>query len=132
MVPLTSLTSLQGDGPDPPRITELRAKSGFFSLHAFALETLEAESAAHSRHWRVTETGLFEDLVTGLASGGMLAYCVQYGLLEPGMHRLEKGDVMQRPGRVHAEIDVDVSSAPGTPRISGQAVTVLLGQITVL
>ena len=127
MVPLASLTSLQNARPDPARVTELRAKGGFFSLHAFTLETLEAESAAHSRHWGVTATGLFEDPVTGSASGGMVAYCVRYGLLAPGVHRLEQGDVMLRPGRVHAEIDVDADGAPGAPQIGGQAVTVLRG-----
>ena len=131
MVPLASLTSLQKARPDAARVTELRAKGGFFSLHAFTLETLEAESAAHSRHWGVTATGLFEDPVTGSASGGMVAYLVRYGLLGPGVHRLEQGDVLQRPGRVHAEIDVDADDAPGPPRIGGQAVTVLRGQITV-
>ena len=49
---------------------ELRAKAGFFSLHTFTLDTGDAEVLARSRHWASMGAGLFEDPVTGSASGG--------------------------------------------------------------
>lgn len=129
MVPLTSLTSLYSARPDPASLVELRKKGGFFSLHAFTTETLEPESTAHSRHWGVNETGIFEDPVTGSASGGMIAYLLQYGVIEPGVHRLEQGDRMKRPGRVIAEVARDSNGVILPPKIGGHAVTVLRGTI---
>ncbi|MEE9277282.1 MAG: PhzF family phenazine biosynthesis protein [Dehalococcoidia bacterium] len=131
MVPLMSLTSLERARPDGTRLLELREKAGFFSVHAFTTETREPQSAAHSRHWGFNETGLFEDPVTGSASGGMVSYMLEYGLLEPGVHRLEQGDVMRRPGRVVAEIGYESGGGIAAPKIGGQAVTVMRGEITV-
>lgn len=131
MVPLMSLTALDNARPDVGRVIELREKAGFFSLHAFTLETLEEDSVAHSRHWGASETGLFEDPVTGSASGGMIAYLLQYGLVEPGTYRLEQGDRMKRPGRVLAEIDFAPDGSVAPPKIGGHAVTVMRGSIAV-
>ena len=129
MVPLTSLTSLHSARPDAAALGDLRKKGGFFSLHAFTTETLEPESSAHSRHWGMNETGIFEDPVTGSASGGMIAYLLQYDVIEPGVHRLEQGDRMKRPGRVIAEVGRDSDGAILPPQIGGHAVTVLRGTI---
>lgn len=131
MVPLMSLTALDNARPDAARLADLRQRAGFFSLHAFTLDTIDAGSSAHSRHWGLTETGLFEDPVTGSASGGMVAYLLQYGLIEAGTHVLEQGDRMRRPGRVHAEIAYDSSGGIAPPRIGGPAVTVLRGTIDI-
>jgi trans-2,3-dihydro-3-hydroxyanthranilate isomerase len=131
MVPLTSLTALENAKPDAARVVELQAKGGFFSLHAFTQETLEPESTAHSRHWAASTTGLFEDPVTGSASGGMISYMLQYGLIEPGSHRLEQGDTMQRPGRVEAEVEFLPDGSVAPPKIGGRAVTVLRGSIEI-
>ena len=131
MVPLESLTALRTARPDVGQLLSLRKKAGFFSVHAFTLETQEADSAAHSRHWGFGESGLFEDPVTGSASGGMIAYLLQYHAIEPGRHRLEQGDGMRRPGRVYAEIDRDAAGAVAAPKIGGYAVTVMRGTLTI-
>jgi trans-2,3-dihydro-3-hydroxyanthranilate isomerase len=131
MVPLTSLTSLQNARPDAGRVIELQAKAGFFSLHAFTMETLDPENAAHSRHWGLSETGTFEDPVTGSASGGMISYLLQYAEVEPGIYTLEQGDVMKRPGRVQAETAYDKDGNVAPPKIGGRAITVMRGEITV-
>jgi PhzF family phenazine biosynthesis protein len=117
--------------PDAGRIIELQAKAGFFSLHAFTMETLDPDNAAHSRHWGLSETGTFEDPVTGSASGGMISYMLQYGVLDPGRYTLEQGDVMKRPGRVYAETAYDNDGNVAAPKIGGRAVTVMRGEITV-
>ena len=131
MVALTSLTSLDNARPDAGRIIELQAKAGFFSLHAFTTETLDPDNAAHSRHWGLSETGTFEDPVTGSASGGMISYLLQYGEVDPGTYTLEQGDVMKRPGRVEAETAYDKDGNVAPPKIGGRAVTVMRGEIIV-
>ena len=131
MVPLASLTALDGARPDAARLGELRRKAGFFSVRAFTMETLAPGHTAHSRHWGFATTGLFEDPVTGSASGGMIAYLLQYDLVAPGRHLLEQGHGMQRPGEVVAEIGRGADGAPAPPRIGGHAVTVMQGVISV-
>ena len=131
MVPLISRTALENARPDPARVAELQIKGGFFSLHAFTQETIDADNAAHSRHWAASTTGLFEDPVTGSASGGMVSYMLKYGLIEAGNHRLEQGDRMQRPGRVEAEIDFSPDGSVAPPRFGGRAVTVMRGSIQI-
>lgn len=131
MVPIMSRTSLLNARPDAARLLELREKAGFFSIHAFTPDTIDPENAAHSRHWGFASTGLFEDPVTGSASGGMISYMLQYDLVEPGTHILEQGDVMRRPGRVQAEIAYDDDGAIAAPKIGGRAVTVMRGTISV-
>lgn len=129
MVPLTSLTALRNASPNAGRVLELRERAKFFSLHAFTEETLEEASTAHSRHWAPSVSGLFEDPVTGSASGGMAAYLLQHGLVEPGSLRFEQGDFMQRPGRVLAEVEFASEGVVGPPRIGGEAVLVMEGRI---
>lgn len=131
MVPIGSLTSLRNAQPDAAKLAELRQKAGFFSLHAFTLETLEEANTAHSRHWGFAGSGLFEDPVTGSASGGMIAYLLQYEAVAAGSHTLEQGDGMQRPGRVLAEVERAADGRVAAPRIGGQAVTVMRGVISV-
>ena len=126
-----SLTALENASPDAGRLLELRERANFFSLHAFTLETLEERSTAHSRHWAPAATGLFEDPVTRSASGGMAAYLLQYGLVEPGTYRLEQGDFMQRPGRVQAEVEFESEGVVGPPRVGGEAVLVMQGTIRI-
>lgn len=129
MIPLESLTALRQARPDAARLGELRTKAGFFSVHAFTTETVEAGSSAHSRHWGFHESGLFEDPVTGSASGGMICYLLHYGVLEPGTYRLEQGDQLQRAGRAQAEVGYDGAGRIAPPKIGGQAVTVMRGTI---
>jgi trans-2,3-dihydro-3-hydroxyanthranilate isomerase len=131
MVPLMSLTALKNANPDAGRVLELRERAKFFSLHAFTEETLEEASTAHSRHWAPAASGLFEDPVTGSASGGMAAYLLQYELVKPGTLRFEQGDFMQRPGRVHAEVEFASEGVVGPPRIGGEAVLVMQGTIRI-
>ncbi len=131
MAPLTSRTSLDNARADAAALRELREKGEFFSVHAFTLETLEPESTTHSRHWGFAASGVFEDPVTGSASGGMVAYLLQYGMIEPGVHRLEQGDRMKRPGRVTAEVGYAEDGSIAPPKIGGRAVTVMRGTITI-
>ena len=120
MVAVTSRTAL----------VALREKAGFFSAHAFTTDTHDPAHATFSRHWGFTESGLFEDPVTGSASGGMVAFLLQYGLLEAGSYVLEQGDGLGRPGRVRASVDWASEGKVAAPQVGGRAVTVLRGRIT--
>ena len=52
-------------------------------------------------------------------------------MIEPGVHRLEQGDRMKRPGRVTAEVGYAEDGSIAPPKIGGRAVTVMRGTITI-
>ncbi len=129
MVAVTSRTALAGSRPDASVLAGLREKAGFFSAHAFTTDAIDPAHAAFSRHWGFTESGLFEDPVTGSASGGMVAFMLRYGLLEAGSYVLEQGDGLGRTGRVRASVDWEWEGKVAAPRVGGRAVTVMRGVI---
>ena len=75
--------------------------------------------------------GLFGDPVTGSASGGMMAYLLQYGLVEAGEHRLEHGDAVGRRGRVRVWVGWGEDGVVGPPKVGGEAVTVMRGVLEI-
>ncbi len=127
MIPIRSLEALGRIAPDEQALLQLRAEGDWFSLHAFTTETLDPAHAAHSRHFAPGD-GMFEDPVTGSATGNMAAYLFYYGIEARRTFTVEQGHLLNRPGLVDVEID-------GTPdaitavRIAGSAVTVIRGEL---
>ena len=73
---------------------------------------------------------IYEDPATGSAAGSLGAYLVKHGRLAPG-HTLSilQGEEMGRPS--HIEVEVTQSGKKLVPRVSGAAVKVFEGTITV-
>ena len=73
---------------------------------------------------------IYEDPATGSAAGSLGAYLVKHGKLAPG-HTLSilQGEEMGRPS--HIEVEVTQSGKKMVPRVSGAAVKVFEGTITV-
>lgn len=129
MVPVKSLEVLKRLKPDFPHLSDLEQVGHYFSAHVFALDVFEAPHRAHSRHFLASDN-MFEDPVTGSASGGMAAYLWKYGLLRENRYQVEQGHIMGRPGVVDIEIDGE-GDDPTAVRIAGRAVTVLRGTLEV-
>ena len=68
--------------------------------------------------------------MTGSASGGMAAYLWKHDLLRERRYAVEQGHLMGRPGLVGVEVEAE-GETPTVVRVSGNAVTVLRGTITV-
>ncbi|MGE5620495.1 MAG: PhzF family phenazine biosynthesis protein [Sphingomonadaceae bacterium] len=66
--------------------------------------------------------------MTGLASGGMGAYLVRYGLVDRDRLLAEQGHIVGRPGTVHIEV-VREGREITSVKVGGQAVTVLTGEL---
>lgn len=129
MVPLASLDALRRVRPNLAALGELERAGKYFSTHTFAVEALDRANRAHSRHFGAS-AGILEDPVTGSASGGMAAYLWKHGLVREPRYTVEQGHLMGRPGLVGIEVEA-TGDTPTLVRISGDAVTVLRGMMTV-
>ncbi|GAB4569478.1 MAG: PhzF family phenazine biosynthesis protein [Anaerolineae bacterium] len=127
MIPLKSLDALRRVTPDETALLQLRAEGDWFSLHTFTLETLDPANATHARHFAPGD-GMFEDPVTGSATGNMAAYLFHYGLETRRAFTAEQGHLMNRPGLVDVELD-GTPEAISAVRIAGSAVTVIRGEL---
>ncbi|MBN2469162.1 MAG: PhzF family phenazine biosynthesis protein [Anaerolineae bacterium] len=127
MIPVRSLEALRRVKPNEAALLRLRAEGDWFSAHIFTTETLDPAHAAHSRHFAPGD-GMFEDPVTGSATGNMAAYLYHYGIEKRAVFTVEQGHGMNRPGLVDVELE-------GTPeaitavRIAGYAITVIRGEL---
>ena len=97
-------------------------------ITVYSMETLESENHAHLRFF-APYYGIDEDPVTGSANGPLLLALQKVGLIKPGddekIYKFEQGDFVGKPGR----INVTYSSAKNKLVISGNAVTMMKGEI---
>jgi trans-2,3-dihydro-3-hydroxyanthranilate isomerase len=128
MIPVKSLDVLRRLRPDYGYLADLEEVGDYFSVHVFALDSLEPGHRAHSRHYLASQG--FEDPVTGSASGSMAAYLWKYGLVREPEYVIEQGHLMGRPGLVEVMVDAD-GDDPSRVRVAGRAVTVLRGSLMV-
>jgi trans-2,3-dihydro-3-hydroxyanthranilate isomerase len=118
-----------------------RAVLGKIAMNMFELRKLLGKSAtmaycfASGGNSKVFSRGMlpweiYEDPATGSAAGSLGAYLVKHGKLAPG-HTLSilQGEEMGRPS--HIEVEVTQSGKKLVPRVSGAAVKVFEGTITV-
>ena len=125
--------SLDKIGNLKPNFTELVRISieqkEFFEVTVFTSETIEKNNNAHLRFF-APYYGINEDPVTGSANGPLLMVLRKLGLVEPDTENktfhFEQGDFVNRKGR----INVTYSPAKNELFISGNAVTVLRGELT--
>ncbi len=129
MVPLGSLDALRRARLDRERYLALREAGDFFSPHLFVVEGATPEGDTFARHFGVPPD-TFEDPFTGSATGGMAAYLWRHGRIVGPRFVAEQGHWMARPGRADVEV-VGPPDAIEAVRVSGRAVTVLRGELTI-
>lgn len=124
MVPFKSRAAL---GKIEMNMTELRKLLGKNATMAYCF-TLNGNGKASSRG--MLPWGIYEDPATGSAAGSLGAYLVKNGELAAG-HTLNilQGEEMGRPS--HIEVEVSQSGKKLVPRVSGAAVRVFEGTISV-
>lgn len=116
-----------------PNFNELirlpKEEKEFTEVTVFSLETIEKNNHAHLRFF-APYYGINEDPVTGSANGPLLMVLRKLGLIEQNtedkIFNFEQGDFINRKGR----INVTYSLARDELFISGNAVTVLRGELT--
>lgn len=124
MVPLRSRAAL---GKIAMNMVELRRVLGKNATMAYCF-TGGDNGKVFSRGMLPWE--LYEDAATGSAAGALGAYLVKHGKLTPA-HTLSilQGEEMGRPS--HIEVEVTQSGKKLVPRVSGAAVKVFEGTITI-
>jgi trans-2,3-dihydro-3-hydroxyanthranilate isomerase len=110
-----------------PNMTELAAlgrQQGWRGICVFTPETIDPTSLAHLRFF-APHCGIAEDPVTGSVSVPLVSYLQhRLGLPEQaGQITLEQGDCLGRAGRVRVDLQGE------QPRLGGQAVTVMEGEL---
>ncbi|KAJ6139411.1 hypothetical protein N7471_005897 [Penicillium samsonianum] len=126
MVPLPSISILQGLKPDLAALSRISEQIGCNGFFAFVLADPAEDVFAHGRMF-APAIGIPEDPVTGNACGPLGAYLVQHGIvaLDEGKKveiTVRQGEAMGRPGLVNTEIR-RVGGTLGV-RIAGEAVLV--------
>lgn len=127
---ISSLNDLMNIKPGFNQLLELSAaRNGYDGFVLFTTETIEKENKAHLRFF-TPYYGINEDPVTGSANGPLLLVLRRLGLIENNtenkIYTFEQGDVLNRKGRVN----VSYSSSNNELWISGKAVTIFKGELT--
>jgi trans-2,3-dihydro-3-hydroxyanthranilate isomerase len=118
-----------------------RTALGKIAMNMFELRKLLGQNAtmaycfAQGGNGKVFSRGMlpweiYEDPATGSAAGSLGAYLVKHGKLTPG-HTLSilQGEEMGRPS--HIEVQVTQSGKKLVPRVSGAAVKIFEGTISI-
>jgi trans-2,3-dihydro-3-hydroxyanthranilate isomerase len=129
LIEIQHLHQLQSLSPNLGELGQLGKQQGWRGICVYTAETVEPESAAHSRFF-APQSGIPEDPVTGSASGP-LALLLRQKTLEtdaspqpwPRICRFEQGDCLGRAGRLLIELRGNI------PKLGGQAITVLRGEL---
>jgi PhzF family phenazine biosynthesis protein len=155
LVAVKNLQQLYSLQPDLSGLASLGTQQSWRGICVFTTETLEPQSAAHSRFF-APQFGILEDPATGSVSGPLALYLQQSNQLKqsevasdprgltyvkhirgnsPGASEpvdnlnlcivLEQGDCLDRPGRVWIDL-----TGP-TPKLGGQATTVMRGELLI-
>jgi trans-2,3-dihydro-3-hydroxyanthranilate isomerase len=124
MVPLRNRAAL---GKIVMNMFELRKLLGKDTTMAYCF-TMSGNGKVFSRG--MLPWGIYEDPATGSAAGSLGAFLVRHGKLDPG-HTLSilQGEEMGRPS--HIEVEVTQSGKKLIPRVSGAAVRVFEGTISI-
>jgi trans-2,3-dihydro-3-hydroxyanthranilate isomerase len=147
LIPIPHLYELQALSPNMSELACLGKQEGWRGVCVYTTETVEPESAAHSRFF-APQSGISEDPVTGSVSGPLALLLHQRALQEgessgqalsaqnpleqsgpvrsptsSPTYRFEQGDCLGRSGRLIIELRGEVA------KLGGQATTVLRGEI---
>jgi trans-2,3-dihydro-3-hydroxyanthranilate isomerase len=120
-VPLVDLVALAAVRIQPDLIQELWPDNDeLCGVYAFAFRD---EQTTQGRFFSPPQYGIFEDPVTGTASGGLGAYLMDRGRINPGAELIaHQGVEMGRAGRVRVRRNEN-----GRMAISGQATPIFRG-----
>ncbi len=125
LVAIPQLHQLQALSPDMSALTTLGKAQDWRGIGVYTRETVEPDNDVHVRFF-APQSGIPEDPVTGSVSGPLALLLRQSGKSkdpERDLWHFEQGDCLNRPGRLLIELNGD------TPKLGGQAVTVLRGEL---
>jgi trans-2,3-dihydro-3-hydroxyanthranilate isomerase len=126
LLPIEGLALLHALHPNMSALAALGQSQQWRGVSVYTLETVSPENHLHSRFF-APQSGIPEDPVTGSVSGPLALYLQAQGLIKDNLLTLEQGDCLNRPGRLR----IDLTDSSLGPRLGGQAITVLRGELLV-
>ena len=122
LIEIPQLKQLHALSPDFAALAKLGKQQGWRGVCVYTTETVEPSSSAHSRFF-APQSGIQEDPVTGSVSGPLAQLLQKTSASLAQTWRFEQGDCMGRAGRLVVELKGE------TPKVRGQAVTVMRGEL---
>ncbi|MEP6902865.1 MAG: PhzF family phenazine biosynthesis protein [Actinomycetota bacterium] len=113
LVPVKNIEALKNVQPDPNKLAALAKPLGCEGCYLYTLETVEADSAVHTRAF-FPGIGISEDPATGTAAGPLAALLVSKGILSEGETLIiEQGFEINRPSRIEVLVSGSVVKVGG-------------------
>ncbi len=131
IVPVASLEVLKRLRVNMQTLDDIVKESGAKTILLFTTETVEATSAAHCRVY-APGAGVLEDAATGSANGPLGFYLARHNLIEvTELTSLisEQGYEMNRPSKIHIELDTDSDKEVTGVRVGGGVMITGRGEI---
>ncbi len=131
MIPVRSLQSVQNAGPNVAALLEIGPTMSISCFMLWTRETLSPTCTVHTRMF-APALGILEDPATGSASGGLGAYLIQHGVVQPGRPTAEmiseQGYEIDRPSTVYIEVDGEPNAITAV-RVGGQVSPLIEGVV---
>lgn len=123
LVPVKSRTKLFAVKPNLAGIAEYSRAHNIRGFHVFTQDTIEKNSDFHARQFNPL-IGINEDPITGVAAGALSAYAVKYGLSTKQKFVVEQGYILNKPGKIYAEISEVVKVGGFAVKYGEQKITI--------
>jgi len=127
-IPVWSLDTLRKIRVRPDRLSDLYLRTGAIGCYTFCFDTIDDESLVHARFFAPADN-IPEDPATGSAAGALSGYLIYNGIVTKPAFVIEQGDIMGRPGRIHARVE-GRKGAVRSVNIKGTAVPFINGEIS--
>jgi PhzF family phenazine biosynthesis protein len=124
MVPVRDREAIDRIQPDAKALFAVLDSVGGEGCYVFSLDPRQTNAVAYARFFNPT-VGIWEDPATGTAAGPLAAHLVAHGLAKLGqVIKVEQGTAMGRTSLIQVEV------LPNTVKVSGRAVVVASGRLT--
>lgn len=132
-IPLADMHALNSIVPNATLFAEIFAGGrGHDNCYMYTRETVGAHSHFAARMMSIVNAVVREDPATGSAASSLIGSIVKFDAPTEGMHRmtLEQGFAMGRPSHIGLELEIDAGGTLVSARLSGDAVCVAQGTLT--
>ena len=126
-IPVKNRQTLAAIAPDFKTLSDLSEKHGAGGIHAFTLDSPDAEVIAYTRNFAPL-FGIDEEAATGTASGGLAYYLYSHGMAFDGHDScFLQGETMERPSKIFVSIKASPESVE--IKVGGKGAILAEGEI---
>jgi trans-2,3-dihydro-3-hydroxyanthranilate isomerase len=104
IIPVKHKETVLQMNPDLIKLGMLNRKHGISTNHVFTLDTFDPRCVTYARHFGPV-MGLWEDPASAMASGGLGAYLLTYGVTDAASMMLEQGKEAGSLAKIRVEVE---------------------------